>query len=136
PCIYRLALHDALPIWDHSPARSGEGRRPAGVRAAKRGLVTERVEGHGETTLVVEPSELVEEALRLRDEEGFNFLSDITAVDYLGWATRPVSGYLGTVGGRDINSPMTQGYQVVPAPKPKRFAMNYHLLAIGPDPRR
>jgi NADH-quinone oxidoreductase subunit C len=31
---------------------------------------------------------------------------------------------------------MTQGYQVVPLPKPKRFAMNYHLLSIGPESRR
>jgi len=25
---------------------------------------------------------------------------------------------------------MTQGYQAMPAAKPKRFAMNYHLLAL------
>jgi NADH-quinone oxidoreductase subunit C len=25
---------------------------------------------------------------------------------------------------------MTQGYQRLPEPKPKRFAMNYHLLAL------
>jgi NADH-quinone oxidoreductase subunit C len=25
---------------------------------------------------------------------------------------------------------MTQGFQQLPAPKPKRFAMNYHLLAL------
>jgi len=31
---------------------------------------------------------------------------------------------------------MTQGYQVVPLAKPKRFAMNYHLLAIAAEPRR
>jgi NADH-quinone oxidoreductase subunit C len=31
---------------------------------------------------------------------------------------------------------MTQGLQVVPAPRPKRFAMNYHLLAIATPPRR
>ena len=97
---------------------------------------TAQFEAHGERTLIVEPAQLVEEALRLRDEEGFNFLSDVTAVDYFGWASTPVSGYIGTVGGRDLNSPMTQGYQAVPGPKPKRFAMNYHLLAIGPEPRR
>jgi NADH:ubiquinone oxidoreductase subunit C len=96
----------------------------------------DRIDAHGETTLVVEPSDLIDEALRLRDEEGFNFLSDITAVDYLGWGSKPVSGYIGTPAGRDLNSPMTQGLQVKPAPKPKRFAMNYHLLAIGPDARR
>jgi NADH:ubiquinone oxidoreductase subunit C len=99
------------------------------------GLV-ERIDRHGETTLVVEVSQLVEAATYLRDEEGFNFLSDITPVDYLGWASKPVSGYIGTPAGRDINSPMTQGLQVIPASKPKRFAMNYHLLAVGPEPRR
>jgi NADH-quinone oxidoreductase subunit C len=99
------------------------------------GLVN-RVDAHGETTVVVDPADLIEAATYLRDQEGFNFLSDITAVDYLGWASSPVSGYIGTAAGRDINEPMTQGYQVVPGPKPKRFAMNYHLLALGPDPRR
>jgi NADH:ubiquinone oxidoreductase subunit C len=96
----------------------------------------EQVDRHGETTIVVEVGSLVEAATHLRDEEGFNFLSDITPVDYLDWASKPVSGYIGTPAGRDINSPMTQGLQAVPAPKRKRFAMNYHLLAIGPDPRR
>jgi NADH-quinone oxidoreductase subunit C len=41
-----------------------------------------------------------------------------------------VSGYVGTPGGRDLNRPATQGYQMLPEPKPKRFAMNYHLLAL------
>jgi NADH:ubiquinone oxidoreductase subunit C len=96
----------------------------------------EQIDRHGETTIVVDVGRLVEAATYLRDEEGFNFLSDITPVDYLGWASNPVSGYIGTPAGRDINSPMTQGLQVIPAAKPKRFAMNYHLLAIGPEPRR
>jgi NADH:ubiquinone oxidoreductase subunit C len=26
---------------------------------------------------------------------------------------------------------MTQGYQKLPAPKPKRFSVSYHLLALG-----
>jgi NADH-quinone oxidoreductase subunit C len=93
------------------------------------GLV-EQVEKHGETTVVVEPASLVEAATYLRDELGFNFLSDITAVDYLDWGSKPVSGYIGTATGRDLNSPMTQGLQVLPAQKPKRFAMNYHLLRL------
>jgi NADH:ubiquinone oxidoreductase subunit C len=96
----------------------------------------ESVDRHREITLVVEPGRLVDAALYLRDEVGFNFLSDITAADYLGWGGHGVSGYIGTAAGRDLNTPMTQGYQVVPLPKPKRFAMNYHLLAVGSDPRR
>jgi NADH-quinone oxidoreductase subunit C len=93
-------------------------------------------EEHRETTIVVETARLVEAATHLRDEAGFNFLSDITAVDYLGWAGADVSGYIGTRAGRDLNRPMTQGYQAVPLAKPKRFAMNYHLLSISEEPRR
>jgi NADH-quinone oxidoreductase subunit C len=99
------------------------------------GLV-EVVERHKETTIVVEPESLIEAATWLRDEAGFNFLSDITAVDYLGWGEKGVSGYIGTPGGRDLNTPMTQGYQVVPLAKPQRFALNYHLLSISERPRR
>jgi NADH-quinone oxidoreductase subunit C len=99
------------------------------------GLV-ELKEAYGETTVVVPPADLIEAATYLRDEEGFNFLSDITAVDYLGWAHTGVSGYIGTPAGRDLNAPMTQGYQVVPLARPKRFAVNYHLLSISVSPRR
>jgi NADH-quinone oxidoreductase subunit C len=87
-------------------------------------------EAHGETTLVVERDSLVEACEHLRDELGFNFLSDVTATDYLGWGAPGVSGYIGTALGRDLNDPMTQGYQRLPQPKPKRFSMNYHLLAL------
>jgi len=93
------------------------------------GFVEERV-AHGEVTVVVRPAELIDAAMSLRDEHGFNFLSDITPVDYLTWGDRDVSGDIGTPTGRDINSPMTQGFQVLPEPKPKRFAVNYHLLAL------
>jgi NADH:ubiquinone oxidoreductase subunit C len=94
------------------------------------------VERHGETTLVVATEDLVDAGMHLRDERGFRFLADVTAVDYLGWGTAGVSGFVGTSAGRDLNAPMTQGYQVLPEPKPKRFAMNYHLLALGARPRR
>ncbi len=99
------------------------------------GLVEAR-EAHGERTVVVEVSSLIEAASFLRDEEGFNFLSDITPVDYLGWAGAGVSGYIGTPSGRNLNDPMTQGYQAVPLAKPKRFAVNYHLLSVSERPRR
>jgi NADH-quinone oxidoreductase subunit C len=96
------------------------------------GLVETRV-AHGETTLVVDPARLVEACTYLRDAEGFNFLSDVTATDYLGWGGRGVAGYIGTHDGRNINSPAAQGYARLPEPKPKRFSMNYHLLALEPD---
>ncbi|HZT92836.1 MAG TPA: NADH-quinone oxidoreductase subunit C [Gaiellaceae bacterium] len=120
------------------PKSGGAGAAGAGAGtpfAAVPGLV-ETKEQHGETTLVVDPARLVEAATYLRDELGFNFLSDVTAVDYLAWGGRGVSGYIGTNDGRDINAPMTQGLQALPEPKPKRFAMNYHLLALRERPRR
>src|SRR6185312_16164070 len=136
-------------------ARGGQGGCPAGVRAAERGLLSETttdapaaspfggvpgvvdvVDAHHETTVVVEPGLLVDAALHLRDELGFNFLSDVTAVDYLGWGDAGVSGYIGTRQGRDLNAPSTQGYQALPQPKPKRFAMNYHLLKLARLPQR
>ena len=93
-------------------------------------------EAHGETTLVVEKDQLVDACLHLRDELGFSFLSDISPTDYLGWGRPGVSGYIGTAQGRDLNAPMTQGLQKLPAAKPKRFAMNYHLLALRPGAPR
>jgi NADH-quinone oxidoreductase subunit C len=93
------------------------------------GLV-EVKQAHGETTLVVDPPRLVEACVHLRDELGFNFLSDISATDYLGWGGKGPSGYIATPWGRDINRPSTQGYQAMPELKPKRFAVNYHLLAL------
>jgi NADH-quinone oxidoreductase subunit C len=99
------------------------------------GLV-ETVEAHDETTLVVAAAHVVEACTHLRDEQRFNFLSDVTPTDYLGWGARGVSGYIGTAGGRDLHDPATQGLARVPDPKPKRFAVNYHLLRLGDDPLR
>ena len=99
------------------------------------GLVETR-EAFGETTLVVDPSRIVEACRFLRDEHGFDMLIDIAAADYLGWGSPGVSGYIGTAQGRNLNRPMTQGLQALPTPKPKRFALNYHLLAIRPGAPR
>jgi NADH-quinone oxidoreductase subunit C len=93
------------------------------------GLV-EVEEERGETTVVVETERLADACTYLRDELGFNFLADITPTDYLGWRSSGVSGYIGTSDGRAIYEPMTQGLQVLPEPKPKRFSVNYHLLAL------
>jgi len=104
------------------------------------GLV-ETKEQHGEITLVVDPARLTEACLHLRDAEGFNFLSDIAAADYLGWGAKGVSGYIGTgshsiVAGRNLNAPMTQGLQVLPGGKRARFSVSYHLLSVSDRPRR
>ena len=93
------------------------------------GFIGERAE-HGETTVVVQTARLVDAALRLRDEEGFNFLADISVTDYLGWDGRPVAGYWGSAAGRDINLPGSWGLARKPDPKPKRFSISYHLLKV------
>jgi NADH-quinone oxidoreductase subunit C len=100
--------------------------------------VVETREAHGETTVVVDPARLVEACTYLRDAEGFDFLSDLSAVDYLGWGEKPVAGYWGSASGRDLNAPGAAGHRRVPAPKPKRFAVNYHLLRVSQalEPRR
>jgi NADH:ubiquinone oxidoreductase subunit C len=72
----------------------------------------------------------------LRDELGFDFLSDVAATDYLGWGDTGVSGYIGTPGGRDLHKPSTQGYQRLPQSKPRRFSVSYHLLAVRADAAR
>jgi NADH:ubiquinone oxidoreductase subunit C len=77
----------------------------------------------------------VEACTHLRDEEGFSMLVDITPTDYLGWGERGAAGYIGTAWGRDLNAPGSQGYARTPQSKPKRFSMNYHLLAV-PGARR
>jgi NADH-quinone oxidoreductase subunit C len=110
------------------------------------GFVEER-EAFGETTVVVELERLREAAEWFRDEQGFNFLSDLSSADYLGWGEKGVAGYWGsppqsaqtrdwTPPARDLNAPGSWGLQKLPEPKPKRFSVSYHLLALGPGPRR
>ena len=99
------------------------------------GLV-ETVERHGETTLVVDPARITEACTHLRDTAGFNVLVDISPTDYLGWGAAGVAGYIGTSAGRDLNDVGSQGFQRVPDPKPKRFAVSYHLLRVSDDPAR
>jgi len=124
--------------------REGDGRSSPRLRAPRSrvlnynrvpGLVEVR-EAKAETTLVVDAPRLPEAARYLRDELGFNFLSDIAAADYLGWGGKGISGYIGTPGGRDLNKPSTQGFQRLPRPKPRRFSVSYHLLVLGPGATR
>jgi len=124
---------------NHPPPREGARRRAARVRDPGRGGIAryegvpglvETKEAYGETTLVVDPARLIEACLYLRDEHDFSFLADITPTDYLGWNERPVAGYIGNAWGRDLNSPGSSGLARKPSQKPKRFAMNYHLLRL------
>jgi NADH-quinone oxidoreductase subunit C len=93
-------------------------------------------EALGDTTITVEPARIRDACQAARDELGFAMLSDIVATDYLNWGAVGVSGYIGTGSGRDINFPMTQGLQSLPQPKPKRFSVSYHLLALRRQPAR
>ncbi|MGZ4383805.1 MAG: NADH-quinone oxidoreductase subunit C [Gaiellaceae bacterium] len=112
-------------------------KRDAGASAQGVPGLIETKEERGEKTLVLDPARLHEAALYLRDELGFNFLADITPADYLGWGEKHVvSGYLGTAQGRDINRPATRGLQQLPATKPKRFSVSYHLLALRDEHER
>jgi NADH:ubiquinone oxidoreductase subunit C len=107
----------------------------AAAYAGVPGLVETR-ERRGHPTLVVDPARLVEACFHLRDEAGFNMLSDIAATDYLGWGEKGVAGYIGTADGRNINAPGSQGYARVPDPKPKRFSVSYQLLRVSDEPAR
>jgi NADH-quinone oxidoreductase subunit C len=98
--------------------------------------VVETIESYGETTLVVDAARIVEACAHLRDDEGYNVLVDLSGVDYLGWGENGVAGYIGTTQGRDLHAPGSQGLERVPDPKPKRFAIVYHLLRVSDSPAR
>jgi NADH:ubiquinone oxidoreductase subunit C len=94
------------------------------------GFVSVR-EGADMPTVTIETARLRDACLAARDELGFDMCVDIVATDYLGWGAQGVSGYIGTAAGRDMHMPMTQGLQTLPAAKPKRFSVSYHLLALA-----
>ena len=90
----------------------------------------EEKDAYGETTVIVQCERLLDAARYLRDDAGFDFLADIAAADYLGWNEQRVAGYWGSADGRDINTPGSWGLHKKPEPKPKRFSVSYHLLAL------
>jgi NADH:ubiquinone oxidoreductase subunit C len=96
----------------------------------------EQKESFGETTVTIDVAHIRAACAYARDELGFQMLVDLVATDYLGWGSKGVSGYFATASGRDINFPSTQGLQTLPAPKPKRFSLSYHLLAMREPPVR
>ena len=80
----------------------------------------------------MDKAQLVEACEHLRDEHGFNFLSDITPTDYLGWGrARGRRGLHRTPRGRDLNAVGSWGLARLPGAKPKRFSVNYHLLGLA-----
>lgn len=86
---------------DHSTFRAVKGQFP--------GKKFRGTEFRGQSTLVVEPADLLEVMRFLRDDPRtqYNFLSDVTAVDYLGY----------------------------PSKQPGRFAVVYVLVSLGRDDR-
>ncbi len=96
-------------------------------------------EDRGEVTVDV-PRERVADALAAARDAGYDFLVDLAATDYLGFAGEGVAGYWASpagAGARDINLPASTGLgAVVAAPGSKRFAISYQLLARAVRPAR
>src|SRR6185437_10860579 len=68
-----------------------------------RGAVVSHSKGIDMPTVVVRSDKLLDVCRYLRDEQGKNFLSAVSAVDFLGYGEN-VSGYFGTERGRDLNA--------------------------------
>ena len=130
---------------DHPAAREGRGRRAARVRdpraspsdatRASRGS-SRRKEEHGETTLVVDRRGSSRPASTCATRSASTSSPTSPPPTTSAGARSGVSGYIGNaVGPRPQRARMTQGYQLMPEPKPKRFAVNYHLLRVAPGGR-
>ena len=119
-------LQRAQPTWGEPD--EGAADRIAG--ALGEDAVERRVEHRGELTLDVPVDRWVEVLAFLRDEEGYDLLSDVTAVDYLGF-TGEVAGYWGGGAGRDINRDSHAGKRITPEPAgPKRFGVSATLAKV------
>ncbi len=107
------------PTWGAPDQDAGDRIQAAfGAEA-----IVRRVEFRGELTLDLAIERYVEVCTFLRDQEGYDLLSDVTVVDYLGY-TGEVAGYWGG-DGRDINRDSHTGKRVVPEPAgPKRFGVS------------
>jgi NADH:ubiquinone oxidoreductase subunit C len=96
-------------------------------------------EAHGEVTVDVPAASIAEACAAARDA-GYDFLCDLAATDYLGFAGEGVAGYWASppgAGARDINHPASAGLGVVvPPPGTKRFALSYQLLDRSERPPR
>jgi NADH-quinone oxidoreductase subunit C len=104
----------------------------AAVEAAVPGALVAHSETADMPTLTVTRESLLDVCRHLRDAQGRNFLSAVSAVDYLGYGEE-VAGYFGTERGRDINRTGSWGSAETPAPMPHRFAVYYHLAHIDPS---
>jgi NADH:ubiquinone oxidoreductase subunit C len=109
----------------------------AQLAAAVRKAVPKSVLGHERgidmPALTITPDHIVAVGTYLRDEQGKNFLSAVTAIDHLGYGEE-VAGYFGSERGRDINATGSWGASTTPEQPPKRFAVRYHLAHVGDGP--
>ena len=105
----------------------------AAVKKAVPGSVVGHEKGVDMPTLTVKPEKLIEVCTYLRDQQGKNFLSAVSAVDHDGYGDA-VAGYFGTERGRDLNAPGSWGAAQTPEQPPKRFAVRYHLAHVGDGP--
>ena len=105
----------------------------AALEGAVPGAVLTHEEGLDMPTLTVAREQLVAVCRELRDTHGKNFLSAVTAVDFLGYGEE-VAGYFGTESGRDINRTGSWGTPETVAPPAERFAVVYHLAHVGEGP--
>ena len=97
------------------------------------GAVLGREDGGDMPTLTIDRRLLVPACSHLRDQNGKNFLSAVTAVDYLGYGEE-VAGYFGSERGRDINRTGSWGAPETAPPMPTRFSVKYHLAHVGDGP--
>ena len=114
-------------------------RADADALAAGLGAGATVSEAHGEVTIDV-PRERIAGACAAAREAGYDFLCDLAATDYLGYASDGVAGYWGSPTGsgtRDINLPAYTGLGAVVAPPgPARFAVSYQMLDRTARPAR
>jgi NADH:ubiquinone oxidoreductase subunit C len=96
------------------------------------GGVTQHADGADMPTLVVPVDKLLDVCRELRDGHGKNFLSAVSAVDFLGCGEE-VAGYFGTERGRDLNSPGSWGAPHTVLSPPTRFCVSYHLAHVDGD---
>ena len=96
------------------------------------GGVADHSDGVDMPTLVVSRERLLDVCRCLRDEHGKNFLSAVSAVDFLGFG-ESVAGYFGTERGRDINATGSWGASQTVTPPAQRFCVSYHLAHVDGD---
>jgi NADH-quinone oxidoreductase subunit C len=119
------------PLRERDSATWGEPDVDAAERmvAALGADVVEGLQVHrDELTVTVAPEYLRDVAAYLRDHEGYDFLSDVTAIDYLGYVGE-LAGYWGGAG-RDMNRAGSWGKDALPTPPPRRFAVCMHVAKV------